>query len=83
MKVKIFFSNKGQLTPWGSTVHDTWNGVNIFCTFDFENNFAILEVKECDVRFKFRPHNSTVSALITQIPGITIAVRTLLDAEFN
>ncbi|KAL8612691.1 hypothetical protein ACOMHN_025342 [Nucella lapillus] len=39
---------------WGSSVHENLKGWQLYPTFDTVNNFAIVEVPECEVRIKYR-----------------------------
>ncbi|KAK7485308.1 hypothetical protein BaRGS_00023407, partial [Batillaria attramentaria] len=58
-------------TVWGFSDHDSINGVDIFPTYDSDNNFAVLTVPMCDVRIKYRAfdRNSEHQHLL---PGITV-----------
>nr|QIQ54701.1 capsule gland specific secretory protein [Reishia bronni] len=39
---------------WGSSVHEQLQGWRLHPTFDTVNNFAVVEVPECEVRIKYR-----------------------------
>ncbi|XP_025096593.1 uncharacterized protein LOC112565383 [Pomacea canaliculata] len=46
------------LLRWGTSSSSMlFHGVGVVCKFDKIEKFAILEIEECGVRFKFRAHN--------------------------
>ncbi|KAK7096025.1 uncharacterized protein [Littorina saxatilis] len=67
------------LFPLDNSTHVTWRGINVYCAFDTENNFAVLNVPECSTRIKVRPYDMTlgdrdsehVPAISIQVPGHT------------
>ncbi|XP_070196045.1 uncharacterized protein [Littorina saxatilis] len=56
---------------WGSATHETVNGVDVYPTFDEENNFAVLWVPECATRIKYRAYDRSQHRQ-HQLPGISI-----------
>ena len=43
-------------TLWGTSQYENVNGVNVFPTFDDDNNFAVMIVPECGIRIKYRAY---------------------------
>ncbi|KAK7508450.1 hypothetical protein BaRGS_00000016, partial [Batillaria attramentaria] len=64
----------GHNAPWGSGPNpDVWNDIEIICTFDDEDMFAILDIPRCNVQIKFRPHNpDDEPGPQRKVPGISI-----------
>ena len=58
-------------TVWGSSDHMTVNGIDIYPTFDTEDNFAVLDIPDCDTRIKFRAHN-LVKKHHEFLPGVSV-----------
>ncbi|XP_070196048.1 uncharacterized protein [Littorina saxatilis] len=56
---------------WGFAQHENVNGVDVYPTFDEENNFAVLWVPECATRIKYRGYDRSQHRQ-HQVPGISI-----------
>ncbi|KAK7508449.1 hypothetical protein BaRGS_00000015, partial [Batillaria attramentaria] len=53
-----FIDTENHLAPWGTPPDPfVWNLIQIQCSFDLDENIAILDVPQCDVKIKFRPYN--------------------------
>ncbi|XP_076441481.1 uncharacterized protein LOC143280640 isoform X2 [Babylonia areolata] len=82
------FTAEGRVsqTPWGNAVHETFNGVSVYCRFDPVDNFAEILVPECDTAVKFRPFNFSEDGSVQRFkPGITIQapVQGTFDPQFG
>ncbi|XP_076462586.1 uncharacterized protein LOC143294951 [Babylonia areolata] len=67
-----FLSNVNKTrTLWGFSLHETINGVDVFPTFDKDNNFAVLWVPECGTRIKYRAYDRTRHRQ-PLLPGVSI-----------
>ncbi|PVD30901.1 hypothetical protein C0Q70_10176 [Pomacea canaliculata] len=69
-------ASEGHRLRWGSSQSASiFHGVGIVCKFDIEEKFAILDVKDCGVRFKFRSYNPRNPANKQHLmPGLSIKV---------
>ena len=67
-----FLSNTTKIkTVWGNGHYENVLGVDIIPTFDEKNNFAVLEVPQCDTRIKFRAYDKTQRRQ-QLLPGVTV-----------
>lgn len=73
---KAGIASEGHRLRWGSSQSASiFHGVGIVCKFDIEEKFAILDVKDCGVRFKFRSYNPRNPANKQHLmPGLSIKV---------
>nr|QIQ54699.1 capsule gland specific secretory protein [Reishia bronni] len=58
-------------TVWGFSLHEKINGVDVYPTFDVDNNFAVLAVPECGTKVKYRAYDRSRHRQ-PQLPGVTI-----------
>ncbi|XP_076440376.1 uncharacterized protein LOC143279925 [Babylonia areolata] len=56
---------------WGTSAHETIQGLDLYPTFDTDNNFAMLSVPQCDTRVKFRAFRNDTRRQVL-MPGISI-----------
>ena len=56
---------------WGSS-HGTVEGITVIPSFDEVNNFATLEIPDCETRIKYRAFDRFRAKHQKQLPGLTI-----------